>query len=160
MACLPQPSRLTSDASEMQKGGEMIEEGTAGTLDFGVLRGAIERRDPDALLGFYEEDAGLRIEHASLPDGLAFELRGRAQIQRYLQAVCDQQMTCAVVGEPVFGEGSVEFVEVCEYPDGARISVSTTLEIRKGRISRQLDVVKRGSEDASREVSAESTRER
>ncbi|HEX5849242.1 MAG TPA: hypothetical protein VFY59_08595 [Rubrobacter sp.] len=58
----------------------MIEEGTVGTLDFGVLREAIERRDPDALLGFYEEDAWLRIEHASLRDGLAFELSGRARI--------------------------------------------------------------------------------
>lgn len=123
----------------------MIEEGTAGTLDFGVLRGAIECRDPDALLGFYAEDAALRIEHASLPDGLAFELRGRARIERYLRAVCDQQMTCAVVGEPVFGERNVEFVEVCEYPDGARISVKTTLEIMGGRISRQLDVVERRS---------------
>ncbi len=138
----------------------MIEEGTAGTLDFGVLRDAIERRDPDVLLGFYEEDAELRIEHASLHDGLAFELRGRAHIERYLRAVCDQQMTCAVVGEPVFGEGSVEFVEVCGYPDGARISVRTTLELRKGRISRQLDVVERGLEDTNGEVSAEGDRER
>ena len=125
----------------------MIEEGITGRLDFRVLRSAIERRDPDALLGFYTEDTGLRIEHASLPDGLAFELRGRAQIERYLRAVCDQQMTCAVVGEPVFGEGSVEFREVCEYPDGARISVSTRLEIVGGRISRQLDVVERDHPD-------------
>ena len=138
----------------------MIEEGTAGTLDFGVLRAAIERRDPDALLGFYTEDAELRIRHAFLPDGLAFELRGRTQIERYLHAVCDQQMTCAVVGEAVFGEGSVEFVEVCGYPDGTRISVSTTLELTGGRISRQLDVVERGSEDTNGEVSAEGARER
>lgn len=120
----------------------MIEEGTAGALDFGVLRGAIERRDPDALLGFYTEDARLRIENASLPHGLAFELTGRAQIERYLRAVCDQQMTCTVIGEPVVGDESVEFCEVCGYPDGARICVRTTLELRKGRISRQLDVVK------------------
>ena len=140
MAYLTLPSRLSSGASEMQ-GGEMIEEGTAGTLDFGVLRKAIERRDPDALLSFYAEDAGLRIEHVSLPEGPAFELRGRAQIERYLRAVCDQQMSCAVVGEPVFGRGSVEFLEVCGYPDGTRISVKTTLELRRGRISSQLDVV-------------------
>jgi hypothetical protein len=123
----------------------MIEEGTAGTLDFGVLREAIERRDPDALLSFYTEDAGLRIQHASLPGGLAFELAGRAQIERYLRAVCNQQMSRAVVGEAVLGQGSVEFLEVCGYPDGTRISVKTTLELVGGRISRQLDVVQRQS---------------
>jgi hypothetical protein len=119
----------------------MTEEGTAGTLDFSALRKAIERRDPDTLLCFYAEDAGIRIEHASLSDGVAFELKGRAQIKRYLRAICDQQMTCAVVGEPFFGEGRVEFLEVCGYPDGASISVETTLELEGGRISHQLDVV-------------------
>ena len=121
----------------------MIEEETTGTLDFGTLREAIERRDPDALLGFYAEDARLRIENAVLPDGLAFELSGREQIERYLRAVCDQEMTCMVVGEVDSDEDGVEFVEVCEYPDGARISVKTRLELEGGRISRQLDVVER-----------------
>lgn len=114
-------------------------------FDFETLRGAIERRDPDSLLGFYAEDAGLRVENAAFPGGLAFELKGRAHVERYLRAVCDQEMRCAVVGEPVFGEGSVSFVEVCEYPDGARVSVETTLELTEGRISRQLEVVQRSS---------------
>ena len=121
----------------------MIEEEATGTLDFGALRGAIERRDPDALLSFYAEDAGLRIENAVLPDGLAFELRGKEQIERYLRAVCEQEMTCMVAGEADSDEDGIEFVEVCSYPDGARISVKTRLELEGGRISRQLDVVER-----------------
>ena len=121
----------------------MIEEETTGELNFQTLRRAIERRDPDALLGFYADDACLRISHAALPGGLPFELVGRAQIERYLRAVCDQEMTCAVVGEPVFGDESIEFVEACGYPDGARISVRTTLALEESRISRQLDVVER-----------------
>jgi hypothetical protein len=138
----------------------MIEEETTGKLDFETLREAIERRDPDALLGFYTKDAALRIENAAHPDGLAFEQRGRAQIERYLRAICDQEMSCTVVGEVVVDEKGVEFVEVCEYPDGARISVSTTLELTEGRISRQLDVVERGPEDPNREVSTEGNKER
>jgi ketosteroid isomerase-like protein len=118
----------------------MIEE-TTGTLDFGAMREAIEGRDPDALLGFYSEDAELRIVTSTDPDGPAFELRGRAQIERYLRAVCDQEMTCGVEDEVVIGEGSVEFVEVCTYPNGTLISVGMTLEVREGRILRQLDVV-------------------
>jgi ketosteroid isomerase-like protein len=118
----------------------MIEE-TTGTLDFGAMREAIEGRDPDALLGFYSEDAELRIVTSTDPDGPAFELRGRAQIERYLRAVCDQEMTCVVEDEVLIGEGSVEFVEVCTYPNGTSISVGTTLEVRQGRILRQLDVV-------------------
>jgi ketosteroid isomerase-like protein len=123
----------------------MIVGKTTAGFDFGALRGAIERRDPDALLGFYSEDAELRVENAAVPDGLAFELKGRARIERYLRAVCEQEMRCAVVGEPIFGEGTVSFVEACEYPDGVRISVSTTLEITGGRISRRIDVVERRS---------------
>jgi hypothetical protein len=123
----------------------MIVGKTTAGFDFGALCGAIERRDPDALLGFYSEDAELRVENAAVPDGLAFELKGRARIELYLRAVCDQEMRCAVVGEPIFGEGTVSFVEACGYPDGAGIRVSTTLELIGGRISHQLDVVERSS---------------
>ncbi len=128
----------------------MIEEKT-GRLDFWALRDAIERKDPDALLGFYAEDAGLRIVHEALPDGRAFELKGKAHIERYLRAVCDQDVTCAVRGEAVFGERSVAFVEACSYPNGTPISISTTLEVEEGLISRQIDVVQRTRQDEGSE---------
>ena len=35
------------------------------------------------------------------------------------------------------------FRETCEYPDGSRIVVETTLEVRGGKIVRQVDVVAR-----------------
>jgi hypothetical protein len=119
----------------------MIEE-TTGRLDFGAMRDAIERKDPDALIGFYSEDAELRIVHEAIPGGGAFELKGKAQIERYLRAVCDQDVTYAVRGEAVYGERSVTFVEACSYQKGAPISISTTLEVSGGLISRQIDVVK------------------
>jgi hypothetical protein len=118
----------------------VIEEETAGRLNFLALRDAIERSDADALLGFYSDDAELRIVNGDAREGPAFELRGRAEIERYLHAVCDQGMTCAVEGEDV-EEGRISFSETCEYPDGTRILVRTTLELRGGRILRQLDVV-------------------
>jgi ketosteroid isomerase-like protein len=123
----------------------VIEEETAGRLDFRAFRHAVERRDADALLGFYSDDAELRIVNGDALEGPAFELRGRAEIQRYLQAVCDQEMTCTLEGGIAFGEMGVEFSEACEYQDGTRVLVRTTLELRGGRISRQLDVVERQS---------------
>ena len=131
----------------------MIEETTASTagLDFDALREAIERRDPDALLGFYAEDAELRILNGALPDGPAFGLRGRAEIERYLRAVSDQQMTCLVEGEVVFGEGRITFGQRCAYPDGTPISVETTLEMGEGKIQRQTDVAHSAHRDDRRE---------
>ncbi|MGH3145067.1 MAG: nuclear transport factor 2 family protein [Rubrobacter sp.] len=122
----------------------MIEEETGGVLDFEALRDAVERRDPDLLLGFYAEDAGLRVVNAGFADGPAFELHGRAEIERYLRVVFDRRTPGRVRGESV-GEEVIAFEEVCEYPDGTRVVVRTTLELRDGRISRQLDVVEQSS---------------
>jgi len=132
----------------------MIEE-TKGTLDFCALRDAIEQRDADALLGFYVENAELRVVYATLPDGPAFELSGRAQIERYLGAVCEQEIFCLVEGGAVFGEGTVRFREICFYPDGAPISVRTTLELAGGLIARQTDVVERARSDRRRDEGSE-----
>jgi hypothetical protein len=121
----------------------MIEKEITNKLDCGALRSSIELRDLDALISFYSDDAELRILNAAFPDGPAFELRGRAQIEKYLRAVCDQQMICSVEGEVVFDEGSVEFVEACHYPNGTPISVRPTLEVAGGLIKRQTDVVER-----------------
>ncbi len=120
----------------------MIEEQSAeGGLDFGSLRKAIEGKDPEALLGFYSEDAELRIVNAALPGVPAFELEGRSQIERYLHAVCEQEMDCLIEGEAVMGEGSISFSSTCEYPDGSRILVRTTLVVAGGVIVGHLDVV-------------------
>ena len=35
----------------------------------------------------------------------------------------------------------MKFREVCEDPDGSRVVVETTLEVREGKISRQVDAV-------------------
>jgi hypothetical protein len=133
----------------------MIEESTEGGLDFLVLRDAIEGIDPEALIGFYSEDAELRIVNAALPEGPAFELKGRSQMERYLMAVCDQQTGCCVEGEPDLDEGSVSFDQECEYPDGTRVWVRTTLEVAEGLIGRQTDVVERGRCNNAMGVSAE-----
>ena len=119
----------------------MIHKETSGRLDFAALREAIEHKDPDALLAFYAQDAELLVANAAFPDSKAFELRGRAQIERYLRAVCDQEVGRAVRGEAVYGLRSIAFVEACRYSEGAPVYVHTALEVEGGLIVRQVDVV-------------------
>ncbi|HEX5700295.1 MAG TPA: nuclear transport factor 2 family protein [Rubrobacter sp.] len=113
-------------------------------FDFEVLRLGIERRDPDLLLGFYADDARLSIANAAAPKAPPFELRGKAEIAKHLWAAFGQGASHRVEGEEVVGEvDEVRFREICEYPDGSRVVVETTLEMRGGKIFRQVDVVAR-----------------
>jgi hypothetical protein len=109
-------------------------------LDFEALRYAIERCDPDLMLGFYAEDAQLSIVNADTSQGSPFELRGKAEIAKYLRAVFGQGASHRVERE-VVGKNRVTFREASEYPDGSRVRVETRLEVPDGKIVRQVDVV-------------------
>jgi hypothetical protein len=109
-------------------------------LDFEALRHAIERCEPDLILGFYSEEANLSIVNAQAQRSPPFELCGKAEIAKHLRAVFGQQASHRVEGE-VVGEDRVTFREACKYPDGGRVLVETTLEVRDGKILRQEDVV-------------------
>jgi hypothetical protein len=110
-------------------------------LDFGALRLGIERCDPDLLLGFYAEDAQLSIVNAGAPQASPFELYGKAEIAKHLRATFGQESLHRVEGEDVVGDDRVTFWEACEYPDGIRVWIETTLEVKGGKIVRQVDVV-------------------
>jgi SnoaL-like domain len=109
-------------------------------LDFEALRLAIERFDPDLVLDFYAEDAELSIVNAASSQDSPFELCGKAEIAKHLRAVFGQKSSHRVERE-VVGKEQVTFREVCEYPDGSRIVVATTLGLRGGKIISQEDVV-------------------
>jgi len=110
-------------------------------LDFETLRWGMERRDPDLVLGFYAEDARLSIANAAAPQASPFELRGKVEIAKHLRAVFGQGASHRVELEEVGEEDGVRFRKVCEYPDGSRVMVKTPLEMRRGKIFRQVDVV-------------------
>jgi hypothetical protein len=115
----------------------MGERRNIGRLDFESLRRAIERGDPDSMLEFYADDAGVRV----LNDGaISFEVEGKAEVAKYLRAIHARPAIHRVENEVVV-EGRAHFEESCEYPDGARTVVATTLEVREGEISRQVDLV-------------------
>jgi hypothetical protein len=110
-------------------------------LDFEALRYGIERCDPDLLLGFYAEDARLTIVNADTPHAYPFELRGKAEITKHLRVTFGQEAFHRVERNATLGEERVTFREACEYPDGSRVLVETTLEVDAGKIVRQVDVV-------------------
>lgn len=109
-------------------------------LDFEALRHAIERCDPDLILGFYAEEANLSIVNAQAQRSHPFELCGKAEIAKHLRAAFGQETSHRVERE-VVGEERVGFRETCEYPDGSCVVVETTLEVRGGKIVSQVDVV-------------------
>ena len=124
----------------------MAERDTTNGLNFGALRHAIERSDPDLMLGFYAEDARLSIVNVHTPHASPFELRGKGEIAKHLRAAFGQEAAShRVEGDGAVGDDRVTFREACEYPDGDRVWVETTLEVRDGKIFRQVDVATRNS---------------
>ena len=112
-----------------------------GKLDFEALRYAIERSDPDLMVGFYAEDAHLSIVNVHTPHAAPFELCGKGEIAKHLRVAFGQEASHRVERDAVVGEERVRFRESCEYPDGDRVVVETTLELRDGKIVRQVDAV-------------------
>lgn len=121
--------------------------GTKGRVDLPALRNAIRGEDPDALLGIYAEDAELRVVDAARPEGPAFELKGRAEIGKFLRAVRDGGASRKLKGGAAFGERGLAFVEECRYPDGVPVWIQTMLEIEGGLVVRQTDAVGRGTKE-------------
>ena len=110
-------------------------------LDLETLYLGIESCDPDLLLGFYAEDARLSIVNSDTPHASPLELLGKWEIARHLQAAFGQEASHRVERDAAVGEDRVTYREACEYEDGDRIVVETTLEWRDGKIVRQVDVV-------------------
>ena len=109
-------------------------------LDFEALRLCIERCDPDRMLGFYAGDVELSIVDADSPQTPPFELYGRSEVAKHLRAVYGQKASHRVE-RVVVDEERVTFREACEYPDGSRVLVETALEVRNGKIVRQMHAV-------------------
>ena len=104
-------------------------------LSFEALRHAIEHCDLELMLGFYAEDAELSIVNASVPQTSPFKLRGKAEVAKHLRATFGQNTSRRVERE-VVDEEQVTFEEACKYPDGSRLLVKTTLEVRDGKVVR------------------------
>jgi hypothetical protein len=112
-----------------------------GGLDLETLYLGIESCDPDLLLSFYADDARLSIVNTDTPHAPPFELWGKGEIAKHLRTTFGQEASHRVERDAAFGDDKVTFREACEYSDGGWVVVETTLEVRDGKIVRQVDVV-------------------
>lgn len=112
---------------------------TSGGLGFEALRRAIEERDAETLIGSYADEAEVHTINRNTTPSSPQVLRGREQIAEYLRDVCEREMTHRVENE-VVGENRIAFNEACEYPDGTRVLGAESLELREGKIVRQVNV--------------------
>jgi len=117
----------------------MTEQKSAGGLDFEALRRAIEQSDFDSLMKFYDENAELYSVNRNTPPSSPEVLRGKEAIAERLEDVCGRDMTHRVEDE-VVGQERIAFNEACEYPDGIKVLAAQTLEVRDGKIVRQVNV--------------------
>ena len=109
------------------------------TLDFEALRRAAEHNDAEALTNLYAEDAEVLIVNRETPPSSPHVLHGRERIAEYLKDVCGRDIESSLENE-VIGEERIAFNEACEYPDGTRVLSATTLEVRDGKIARQVSI--------------------
>lgn len=108
-------------------------------LDFEALRQAIEQLDADLLVSLYADDAEMRTVNRYTTPSSPRVLRGKEEIAGHLRDVCGRAMTHRIENE-VVGENRIAFNEACEYEDGTRVLASITVDVRDGKIVRQINV--------------------
>jgi hypothetical protein len=66
-------------------------------------------------------------------------VRGRDEIRRWIEDVCERDMTHRVDME-VLAHGRAAFIESCRYADGTNVLCAAMLELRDGLITRFVGV--------------------
>jgi hypothetical protein len=117
----------------------MAERTAAGGLDLEALRRAAEGKDSETMLSLYADDAEyVRVDRNSTPSS-PMTLRGKEEVGEYLRDVFSRDMTHRIENE-VIGEDRAAFNWACEYPDGTKVLAAETVELRDGKIVRQVSV--------------------
>lgn len=104
-----------------------------------TLRHAVEQHDLNALLNLYANNAELRVIDRNHPPSRPRVLHGTKEIGGYLRDIFSRDMSHHIEDE-IVGDNSFAFTEECEYPDGNRVFMSATCQIKNGKIVRETDV--------------------
>jgi ketosteroid isomerase-like protein len=112
---------------------------TASAFDLGAMRRAIEARDAAAQAAMFTEDAEMVMVDCDHPPSRPQRIRGREEIRALLEDVCSRDMTHEVRQAIASGDEAA-YTVACRYADGTRVLVSATLELRDGRIAREVGV--------------------
>ncbi|MFB7474989.1 nuclear transport factor 2 family protein [Kitasatospora sp. NPDC056184] len=108
-------------------------------FDVRALREGIERADARALLALYADDAELRVVDRKTQPSHPLVMHGRDEIGAMLDDLYAREMS-HTLEQVVVQTDRLAFLESCRYPDGIRVLVSSTAELRDGRIVDQTSV--------------------
>jgi hypothetical protein len=92
------------------------------------------------MLDLYAEDAEIRIVNRNTPPSSPYVLRDKEEIAEYLRDVFSREMSHSIANE-IVGDDRLAYNVACEYPDGTRVPASENLEMRDGKVVRQVEVV-------------------
>jgi hypothetical protein len=112
---------------------------TIHEFDLSALKRGIEERDASAQLALYAKDAEVTLVDRIAQPSAPRVLRGRDEIQAWIEDVCGRDMTHRVQHTVQDGSGAA-FTEACRYPDGTRVVCATVLDIEDGLVARQIAV--------------------
>jgi ketosteroid isomerase-like protein len=112
---------------------------TAPAFDFAAYKAAFEGRDVERWIAFYADDAQWLEYRPGDPPRAPNVMRGRAEIQAFLEDVARSDLELTVHDE-VLGRRRAAFAVTVAFPDGRRHLEHVIVDHRDGRIVRHVDV--------------------
>jgi hypothetical protein len=129
--------KLARDApNERSHKEETMSTTTTTPFDVRRLTAAIEAHQVEPQLELYAPDASVTIIDRISQPGAPRVLRGRGQIEPWVQDTCSRELTHQV-RHAVRDEQGAAFVLACRYPDGTNVVCATVLETAGGLITGQ-----------------------
>ncbi len=111
----------------------------AKTVTVAGLKRAIEGRKGAAFADFYADDAVVQFIDRDNPPSKPHSLQGKDAIASYFADVCGRDMTHKVEAGVAVGN-RLAFTQSCAYPDGTKVFCSAMIDLKGGKIARQVIV--------------------
>jgi hypothetical protein len=111
----------------------------AKAVTVAALKRAIEGRKGSAFAGMYADDAVLHVIDRDNPPSNPRSLQGKSAIASYFEDVCGRDMTHKVEAGVATGN-RLAFTQSCAYPDGTKVFCSAMVDLKGGKIARQVVV--------------------
>ena len=109
------------------------------SITIAAIKRAVEGRNAHAIVGLYADDAVVQVIDRDNPPSNPHSLEGKTAISAYFNDVCGRNMTHKL--ESGISEGKrIAFTQSCTYPNGNKVYCSATIELKSGKIARQIVV--------------------
>ena len=109
------------------------------SVTIAALKRAIEGRKAPALAGLYADDAVVQVIDRDNPPSHPRNLEGKSTIAAYFEDVCGRDMTHRIEAGVATGN-RLAFTQSCAYPDGTKVFCSAMVDLKGGKIARQMIV--------------------